>query len=218
MHRGCRAAAPEGKEREVSSDPVDSEGVRRLLRSLRAHRRYRPERVAPALVEGWLEAARWCGSSRNSQPWRFVVVEDRRVLADLSGFGEDALHLRDAAVAIAIAAVEGPFAFSTIFDLGRVSQTLMLAAAADGVGSCIAVFEPASNIDQAREVLGVPSSCRLDLAVGFGYPDHGVVERRPDRPRRGRLPINEISAWGGGLTEWSTDPPDSAGTEEAPYG
>jgi nitroreductase len=186
---------------------VDPALIQRFLRSLRADRHYLPDPVAAELVDGWLEVARWCGSSRNSQPWRFVVVRDRAVLAALADLGEDTSHLRDAAVVIAVAAVEGPFAFSTIFDLGRVTQSLMLAAAADGVGSCVAVFEPASSIDAARDLIGVPESCRLDLAVGFGHPDRAGAAQRPDRPRRGRKHLDEIVGYERGSSAWEAPTP-----------
>ena len=183
--------------------PADAAGLRQLLSGLRATRSYLPDPVSDDLLTRWLEAARWCGSSRNSQPWRFVVVRDRDVLAALSHLGEDAEHVRGAAVAIALAAVEGPFPFSTIFDLGRVAQSLMLAAAADGVGSCIAVLEPASNIEEARQLLGVPPELRLDLVIAFGYPDGTPSAPRADRPSRGRLPLAQLVGYERGLPSWS---------------
>ncbi len=49
------------------------EAYRRLLR-LRTVRRYRPEAIPDAALEQILEAGRWTGSSKNTQPWAFVVV------------------------------------------------------------------------------------------------------------------------------------------------
>lgn len=162
------------------------------LRDLRAVRKYAPDDVPDGLVTEWLESARWCGSSRNSQPWRFVVVRERSTLASLSHLGDDVSHLRRAPLAIAVAAVEGPYPFSTIFDLGRVVQCLLLAAAADGVAGCIAVFEPAQNIQRAREILRVPAACRLDLAIAFGYPASDLCDRT--KAASGRHPLSTLVA------------------------
>lgn len=166
--------------------------VTSALRSLRAVRRYDDRPVADDLVESWLESARWCGSSRNSQPWRFVVVRESATRRSLAGLGDDAGHLAAAAVVVAVAAVPGPYPFSTVFDLGRVVEVLQLAAHADGVGSCVAVFEPAANIDRARRLLKVPDGMRLDLAVGFGWPT--VPDREPavDGVTTGRLPLSAL--------------------------
>lgn len=45
-----------------------------LVQGRRSIRRYRPEPVAPALLEQLLEAAMWAPSAHNRQPWRFCVV------------------------------------------------------------------------------------------------------------------------------------------------
>lgn len=160
--------------------------VNESLRTLRATRRFADRRIPDPLVERWLESARWCGSSRNSQPWRFLVVRDPQLRRQLSTLGDDASHLASASLVVALASVPGPYPFSTTFDLGRVAQSLMLAAHADGVGSCIAVFEPAEKVSVARDLLEVPSELTLDLAIGFGYP-----QQVPTQPRdpAGRLEL-----------------------------
>jgi nitroreductase len=158
-------------------------------------RLYETTPVSDELVDSWLETARWCGSSRNSQPWRFVVVRDAGTKRALAGLGDHAAHLAAAPVVVAVAAVEGPFPFSTAFDLGRVSHSLQLAAHADGVGSCIAVFEPAENIRRGRRILSVPDDLRLDVAIGFGRPappGREGVEPAERVSRPGRVPLSAL--------------------------
>ena len=56
----------------------------KALRTVRQIRQYAPGPVPDDVLAEILEAARWTGSSRNTQPWRFIVVEDpdrRRALA-----------------------------------------------------------------------------------------------------------------------------------------
>ncbi len=174
--------------RSSFSSDVFHETVRRL----RAVRHYRDASVPDSAVAEWLESARWCGSSKNSQPWRFIVIRSRRTLDALSKLGTHAGHLATANVAVAVVMMEGPYRFSTIFDLGRVVQNLMLAAHADGVGSCVAVFEPAQNIAHACSILGVPADARLDLAVAFGFAEerYAATNARPSPP--GRLPLGRL--------------------------
>ena len=178
--------------------PAAPSAVEAALTRLRAVRRYADVPVGDELVAGWLEAARWCGSSRNSQPWRFIVVRDPALRTQLARLGDHASHLAEAPVVVVVAAVDGPFPFSTVFDLGRVAQSLMLAAHADGVGSCIAVFGPPENMDRARALLGVPAEVRVDLAIGFGVPAVGTAPTEPtgDRPSPpGRRPLEDLVSW-----------------------
>ena len=150
---------------------------------MRAVRRYQRSPVPHVFVEQWFEHARRCGSSKNSQPWRFAAVTDPQVLAVLAGCGDDGAFLADAPLGIAVAAVQGAFPFSTIFDLGRVSQAIMIAAWADGVGTCPVVLEPADRIEEARRALHVPSRCRLDLVIACGFPAKVPAGRLDRLPR-----------------------------------
>lgn len=167
--------------------------IKEGLRTLRATRRYRPGGIADEMIEAWVDTARWCGSSKNSQPWRFVAVRDRLTLQALSVLGDHAGHLADCEVALAVAGISTAYPFSRSFDLGRVAQSLMLAAHADGVGSCIAVFEPRSNVVAAGTLLFVPPDLDVEFAIGFGYPaDRPADTERSTVSPSGRLEVREL--------------------------
>jgi len=161
------------------------------VRSLRAVRYYSDQEIEPAQVRRWVDTARWTGSSKNSQPWRFVTVRDSDRLEALSRLGEHAGHLEGCAVAVAIGMRPGPHPFATALDLGRVVQSLMLAAHADGVGSCVAVFEPAGNVRRAGEMLGAGDELVIDLAIGFGHADHTAEPAAGPSPPD-RLPVDVL--------------------------
>ena len=46
----------------------------------RSIRRYKPDAVPRELAERMLDAARWAPSGSNIQPWRFIVIEDKKIL------------------------------------------------------------------------------------------------------------------------------------------
>lgn len=163
--------------------------------SLRACREFAPVGIDPGLVEQWVDRARWCGSSKNSQPWRFVAVRDRDLLCRLSTLGDFADHLAECSLAIAVASVPSEFPFSTTFDIGRVVQTLMLLAHEDGVGSCVAVFEPRANVDLVGHLLGAPAGYSVDVAVSFGYRRAAASTTMESPSRRGRLDRTELLYW-----------------------
>jgi nitroreductase len=52
-------------------DPLD------FLKSLRTVRFFEREPVSQEALDDILEVARWSGSARNRQPWKFLVVRDR---------------------------------------------------------------------------------------------------------------------------------------------
>jgi nitroreductase len=109
----------------------------------------------------------------------------------MATFGDYATHLALCNVAIAIAMEDTAYDFSRVFDLGRVAQSLMLVAHDDGVGSCVAVFEPHANVARANELLGVPERFSIDVAIGFGYRSSRQPERLGQVPV-GRHPLSRI--------------------------
>ncbi len=126
------------------------------------------------------------GSSKDSQPWWFIVIQDREKLQALSKTGDYAQHLAGAALAIAI--VFDPKFYRGEFDSGRAAQNMMLAAWNDGIGSCIASLH---REDDGKAVLGVPRELRLQHIISFGYP-LPVEQTIPTVPRRRRKPLDEI--------------------------
>jgi nitroreductase len=80
-----------------------------------------------------LEAGRLAGSSRNRQPWRFVIVADPALCVRLAGLVHKPGNVRGAALVIAlVVSGRGPLDF----DAGRAAQNMMLAAWNDGVAPC----------------------------------------------------------------------------------
>src|SRR5438445_942777 len=66
-------------------------------------RQYTDEPVPDEVVDGLLELARWTGSSRNGQPWHFIVVRDRETLKKLSSMRPNINWAATAPVGIVIA-------------------------------------------------------------------------------------------------------------------
>ncbi len=147
------------------------------------------------VLEHILQAGRWTGSAKNVQPWQFVVVRDRQTLEQLSTCGRYASHLKGAAFAIVIVTQPG---WGSSFDAGRCAQSMMLAAWAEGVGSCIASM---SDEACARSALGVPEPNEVITAISFGYPKKDAPKTIEGQPREdvlaqiGRRPLNEIVHW-----------------------
>lgn len=61
--------------RSEFSDATTTSDLWEAMRTARAIRRYRPERVDRAVIDRCLEAATWAPSGGNQQPWRFVLLE-----------------------------------------------------------------------------------------------------------------------------------------------
>lgn len=151
------------------------------IRSRRNVREYADRPVPATALERILEAGRRAPSSRNWQPWDFVVVTDREQLADLATVWRGAAHVARSAVTVALVAPADEASRETAqYDLGQATMSMMLAAADLGVGSGHASV---ADQERAREVLGLPADRRCAYLIAFGYPAYRPL-RPVQRPRR----------------------------------
>jgi nitroreductase len=161
------------------------------IRTKRMVRRFADRPIEPEHVQAILDAGRHAGSSKNSQRWDFIVVEDRQQLEALSKIGPYGGHIAGAAVAVALVTPDprGPKgSLSVTWDLGAAAENMMLAAWALGIGSCPAtVYEP----DLARELLGYPAEMACSYVLSFGYPADPEDLSRPPKAG-GRRPLEEL--------------------------
>lgn len=162
------------------TDPYDA------VLSLRVVRKYRAEPVSDEDTTAILEAGRWTGSAKNRQDWAFVVVDDSEQQARLADCGQFSQPLRDAR--LIIVPVRLPDGYE--FDIGRVSQNMMLAAAARGVGSCPVTLH---DDECAAGVLELPPDHQAQYALCFGYTDmEAEGESRASRSMGGRKPLVDL--------------------------
>src|SRR5438270_10723500 len=158
-----------------------------LLRSLRAVRQFRQDPVPQDVVNAVLEVARWSGSASNRQPWEFVVIRKRETLQALAAVEGYASHLANAPLGIVLVmAGEHDQVAQETFDEGRLSERMMLAAAAYGVGSSVGWFTGKGNA-AAKKILGVPEQRLVRTAISFGYPDEQARSARA-KPAQARKP------------------------------
>jgi len=153
---------------------------REILR-LRALRSYEDRPVNPVHVDQLIEAARWTGSSKNSQNWSFIVIDDPRQQEALAAAGDFTDPVRAAPLTIAL--VQEPAGYE--FDTGRLAQNIMLAADALGLASCPITLH---RDDVAAEVLGLPAGRRCRYAVAVGYPAQSAAPKNFG----GRKPVGEL--------------------------
>lgn len=163
------------------------------MNKVRQVRQYRDEPVDQGTVDALLEVARWTGSSRNGQPWHFVVVNDKALLKQLSQFRDSINWLADAPLGIAIA-LHGGDATQEAYDEGRVTERVMVAAHLAGLGSGVAWFLGDDNESTARKLLGVPDDFTLHSIIAIG-PAISAKDPRPNANTSGRKPISEIVSY-----------------------
>ncbi len=162
-----------------------------FLRELNATRNFRPDPVPDAVINDILQVARWSGSASNRQPWEFLVIRNRETLQALAEISSNLGHARGAPLGIVLVMNGDPDRFPhETYDEGRLSERIMLAAEAHGLGSCIGWLN-AETAPPAKQLLGIPENRLVRTEISIGYPNE-EARRARQKPPQARKPLAEL--------------------------
>jgi nitroreductase len=163
------------------------------MRTVRQARQYTDEKIPEDVVRQVLRVAQWTGSSRNSQPWHFVVVTDKDQLRKISQLRAPINWLAAAPLGIAIV-LDGGSPMSEAYDEGRVTERILVAAHALGYGGGVAWFGDDTQQAEAKRVLGIPAERTARSIVMIGRPV-STKDPRPNKAAGGRKALSEIVSY-----------------------
>ncbi len=164
------------------------------LKKVRQARQYKPDPVPDDVLNELLDVARWTGSSRNTQPWHFIVVKDKEQLRQISQIRPPINWVAGAPLAIAIV-LDGANAISEAYDEGRVTERLLFGARALGLGGGVAWFGDEAQQAEGKRILDVPFERAARSVVVLGYPTT-TKDPRPGPVEGGRKPLSELVSYG----------------------
>lgn len=165
-----------------------------IIKSRRSIRKYQDKTVPRELIEQCLEAARLAPSACNSQPCRFVILDDKATKNSFcenvfTGLYANCKNLgMNASVLIAVCTKAGGNITTRLgqvisgtkfylIDTGIAVEHLVLKAQDLGLGTCwIGWF----NTKKAKKFLKLPFDVKCEILIALGYPD----EEPSPRPRK----------------------------------
>ncbi len=149
-----------------------------------------------------LEAARLAPSASNSQPWRFIVVDDKQLKNRLCAAAFGGVYFinsfcKTAPVIVVVISEKSRFLTRIgamfrgtqfyLIDIGIASEHLVLQAEDLGLGTCwIGWF----NEGAVKAVLNIPQDKKIDILVALGYYDREKLGRE-----HGREPMEKIASF-----------------------
>src|SRR5919199_3278352 len=149
-----------------------------------------------------LEAARWAPSSRNEQPWRYIVFTNdnpemlkkaQSVLKEINDYAKRAPILI-CAITKKTYSDNGNSNRLYFHDLGAANENMFLEAFKQGR---IMHEMGGSDLQKARELFNVPTDYEVGIMIAIGYQDgyHVLPERLKEKALtpRPRKPLSEFA-------------------------
>ena len=173
-----------------------------IIKQRKSVRRFLEKPVEREKVMMCLEAARAAPSACNSQPWKFIVVDDPEVKNRLCDKAFHGLYFinafcKQAPVIVVIVSEKGKFLARIggmfrgtryyLIDIGIAGEHFVLQAEELGLGTCwIGWF----NESAVKKVLGIPKGKKIDVLIALGYYDKKKVKSTHDRE-----PLEKIASF-----------------------
>ena len=171
-----------------------------LVRSRQSDRAYLDTPVEREKIERILEAAHLAPSACNAQPWKFIVVTDpekRTQVAEATSNKVLSMNHFSRHAPVQVVVLEESANFTSNLggwiskkhyphiDLGIAAAHISLAAADEGLGSCIIGW---CDEKKVQKTLDIPKNKRVMLIILLGYSSQPLREKK-------RKPIQEIVSW-----------------------
>jgi nitroreductase len=176
--------------------------IHKLIARRWSARAFSSKKVEKSKLLSILEAARWAPSSRNEQPWRYIVFTDdnpekldkaRSVLLEINNYAKRA--------PILICAITKKIYSDTeiynrlhFHDLGAANENMFLESFNQGL---IMHEMGGYDRDKAKKVFNIPDEYEIGIMIAIGYQDsHEILPERykekANSPRQ-RKQLSEIA-------------------------
>lgn len=147
----------------------------------RSIRQYDSEKkVSKEEIEEILRAASYAPSAHNKQPWEFLIIEDKEVMAGLRTIQPWTSFAKNASCVVVVCGntdeafhrqKENESWNYADIDCALATQNLLLACHAKGLGACFCGASPMPLIIEGlRKYLNLPENIRPLAIVPIGYP------------------------------------------------
>jgi nitroreductase len=150
-----------------------------------------------------IEAARLAPSACNSQPWKFIIVDDKEIKNELADLTTTQLlpinHYTKQAPVHVVLIMEKPNLTSkigeliwdkpyTLIDIGIAAIQFCLQATVEGLGTCMLGW---FNEKKVKKLLNIPASKRAALVITVGYPASEEIRNKQRKTIEEIFSINE---------------------------
>lgn len=186
------------QEAAPQADPA--EVVMQNILARKSVRSYNGDTIPAAVMENLLRAAMAAPSGRDWRPWSFVVLTDKSQYDSIFEGNFNMQKFKESGAVVVICAdtihmgptrdnPDGPAVaqYNPLWrdDMGAVTQNLLLAVEAYGLGACwTACYPYPQTMAPVKRTLGLPASVVPYAVVPIGYPNGDTQPKDKWEPAR----------------------------------
>lgn len=169
-----------------------------LIKKRRSIRVFQNKSVEKEKIDRIVQAALLSPSSKNNNPWIFIVLDDKELLFKLSkAKTHGSQFIKNAPLAFIVLADPNQ-SDVWIEDCSITATMIIMTAQALGLGSCWVQIRKRRNPDNQdseefiRNLLGIPGNLRVLCMVAIGYPDEKKPEKEIEEAKLNDVYLNSF--------------------------
>jgi len=161
-----------------------------LVKRRQSVRKYLDKPVPRKVSDRCLEAARLAPSACNSQPWTFIIVDNKELKNKLANKAFSGIYsvnsfAKKAPVLVVVITERASYAVTlggyfkgtqyNLIDIGIACEHFALQATEEDLCTCIIGWFNGKGV---KKVLGVPKNKKIDIMISLGYPQDNKIRNK----------------------------------------
>ena len=171
--------------------------IKEIIKKRQSIRKYKPKEISKKIIDDLIDVARLSPSSKNTQPWKFKIVDDEKtkeLLRKENVFKQDFVY----SAPVILVCCSDLKAYDekrnkkykkakkkwALIDLSIACYGLVLRATELGLGSC---FIGLMEEKKMKKILGIPKNYIIPYSIVLGYPEKDDEQIVMDRKNIGEI-------------------------------
>lgn len=151
--------------------PEESMKFTDTIAARRSIRKYTDEPVSEEQIKVLLTAAMNAPSARNCQPWHFITIKDRNTIDSMVEICPNGALMKGAPLAILVLGDLELTDDYYIIDCSAAVENILLAAQAEGLGTCwIRVHPRQERVTGLKKLFDLPENIMPHSLIAVGHP------------------------------------------------
>jgi nitroreductase len=171
------------------------------IRGRRSVRAYTEEPLSKEQIEAVLEAGTWAPTGMDRQPWRFIIIEDKKIiklvsdetkvlvkqamppLAERFSTDADIICYNAPILVLVCAEKDSQWTNVNLLDSVLATQNMFLKAYELGLGTCYMGFvQLLNNKPDVLQKIGIPENYEMTVPFIIGHPKIKQVNGKRQKP------------------------------------
>ena len=160
----------------------------KAIKNRRSIRNYIDKEIPREILKDLINCGRLAPTGYNRQPWKFVVVTDKKLKEKIANLARYGRFIKEAGACIVVFC-DKEKAFTLLEDACAATENIIIAAESYGLGSCWVNSYQKEHSPKVEKLLNAPEEMVLTTMIAVGYHEE------QEKNNRNKKSLEEVLVW-----------------------